>query len=448
MKTHHSLALVACLAILALTQTVIAESEAVVLNKHGLPLRVNGVLVESLPASVATGSLVCVAETVHYLTPERRLVFTSWSSGAPEPCIVVTAAGRYEALYSEEYLVVVDSSYEPLRRSLWARKGERISLEVEPEYVEGGYRYVFERWSRGERPFSTTNTIVVLEPLYIEVKVRKEVLLQVVSIPGVQVNGTGWYREGEVAIISAPREVRVSDRERLVFREWVSIGTHPAVIFNAPNSVTTLEVRAPHVIMAEYDRYFLVNATGPQGVIQSGWYRENEVLQISAPALIEITDSIRLAFREWRGGLDQKTNTISLVVKGPVNAEAIYRTEYRVEVRSPAGGWGTGWYEENATAIIRVPSEVQALLFTKRVLQHFTGDCGDMCSARGPMILRVDAPKVVEAVYALEPDLPSIGAVGSTAAALSAAYYFSWRRSGVRGKRTGEKGERDSGTSG
>ncbi|MEM0444569.1 MAG: hypothetical protein QXY54_01140 [Nitrososphaerota archaeon] len=433
--TRYLLGLAALLMLLSLAQSASAETEAMVWNRYGLPMGINGELVEKVPAPASLGSTVCVGEQVHYLTPERRLVFNGWSGDGVEPCILVSAAGNYEASYVEELLVVVDSSYQPLRRSFWARKGESILLEVQKEYVEEGYRYVFERWSKGENPFDTVNNIVVLEPLYIEAKFRKEVRLQVVSLPGILVNGTGWYSEGEVTVISAPREIRVSESERLLFREWVSIGRHPAVIYNTPSSVTTIEVRGPHIIKAEYDRYFLVNAMGPQGVILSGWFREGEVLQISAPILIEIIpDSVRLAFKGWSGDLSHRTNTLSIVLERPLNINAAYVTEYRVEVRSPVGGSGAGWYEENATAIIRVPAEVQALLFTKRALQRFSGDCGDFCLSRGPLILKVDSPKTVEAVYALEPDLPSIGAAGSTAAALSAVYFFSSRRTRIKAK--------------
>lgn len=423
----------AFLVLFSLTRTVEA-AEAVVWNRHGLPMVVEGQVVEKTPATVSVGSTACVRELVHYVTPEKRLVFRGWLGGGTEPCIKVDRPGTYEAVYAEELLVVVDSNYERFRRSFWAVRGERVLLEAQRETVEAGYRYVFERWSRGETPFNTTNTIVVLEPLYVELRFRKEVLLQVVS-SGAVVNGTGWYREGEVAVISAPKEVWLSEGEKLVFREWVSIGASPVIVHNAPSPVTAVEVRAPHVIKAVYDRYFLVNATGPQGVVLAGWFREGELLQISTPDYIDIKpDSVRLAFKRWSGDLSSNTNTFNVVVKRPLNVKAVYVTEYRVDVKSPAGSSGAGWYEEGSAAVVRVPNEVQALLFVKRSFKGFSGDCGDLCSVKGPLTLRIDSPKTVEAVYVLEPDLPTIGVAGLAAAALSTAYYVSSRHRHVNAK--------------
>ncbi|MEM2693652.1 MAG: zinc ribbon domain-containing protein [Nitrososphaerota archaeon] len=401
-----------------------ARSELVeVSNRYGLPFAVDGRLTES-PVRVPAGSTVCVVHQIYYLTPERRLVFTGWSDGETAPCI--RAKEPIQALYREEVLIVIDSIVEELRGSMWVAKGERVALSASREYVRDGYRYVFLRWSRGERPFDPTNYIVATDPAVIEAQFKVEVRLDVVSSVGVRANGSGWYRPGETAVVSAPREVVISPREKLVFREWVSVGSNPQVIFNPTGSVAILEVRRPAAVRAEYDRYYFVSVRGPEGVVLEGWYKEGELLQVSVPAVIEVDPGrIRLVFEGWRGDLRGSTPSVKVPVTGPLEAEAVYRVEYRLEVRSPVGATGSGWYRPNSTAVVNAPREVQAALFLKRVLSHYAGDCGEGCTVNSPLRVLMDSPKYVEVVYRTEPDPMSMGVVGGAAAALSLAYYFS-----------------------
>ncbi|MCS7145389.1 MAG: hypothetical protein RMJ28_07240 [Nitrososphaerota archaeon] len=422
--------------------TAYSESEAAtVSNRYGLPLTVNGDLVEKFPAKVSPGSNVCVVHHVYYLASDRRLVFRGWSSGETTPC-VTAKSDVLEALYDEEVLVILDSNYEPLRRSFWVRRGERVVLEAEKFYFEGGFRYVFERWSMGESPFGEVNILVVTEPVYVEARFRREVRVDVISIHGAPVNGSGWYRLGDLVVISAPREIRVGDRERLVFREWVSVGLYPAIIQGAGSTVATLEAMAPHAVRAEYDRYFKVYVAGPEGVIVDDWFREGEALHLSTPPTIElIPNAARLFFIGWEGDIASSTPGVKLTVNSPVTARAVYRLEYRVDVRSPAGAAGSGWYPANSTAVVWAPAELQAFLFAKRVLSRYAGDCGEGCFTRGPLSIKVDSPKYVEAVYGLEPDLPSIGGAGAVAAALVAVQIVNKRR---RGKPAGSDSERRS----
>lgn len=423
LRTASLAALSVLTVVLMVTSAAHASSGVVIHNRYGLPITVDGQLVDRFPASVRPGSYVCVVHQVFYLTSERRLVFRGWSSGETSPCLTATS-GTLEALYEEQVLAVVDSNYEPVRRSMWVKRGERVVLEVERVYVDRGYRYVFSRWSRGENPFEPANAIVAMDPIYVDVRFVKEVRIDVISHFGVPVNGSGWYREDEPVVISAPGEIMLGPDEKLVFREWTTVGLYPAVIYSPGSRVTTLEARAPHVIRAEYDRYLRVNVEGPQGVIVGGWFKEGERVQVSAPPVIEvIPNAVRLVFVGWEGDIAASVPNVAFTVTKPLSAKANYRLEYRVEVRSPVGAAGTGWYPANTTATIRVPTEMQAFLFAKRVLSHFTGDCGEDCRVGGLLRLYVDSPKYVEAVYRIEPDIQSIIAAGAVVGTVVVAYF-------------------------
>lgn len=422
MRAASLVALSVLIVVMLVTSAAYASSGVTIVNRHGLPIAVDGQLVDRFPANVRPGSYVCVVHQVFYVTSERRLVFRGWSNGETSACVTATS-GTLEALYEEQVLVVVDSNYEPVRRSTWVKRGERVVLEVERVYVDRGYRYVFSRWSRGEKPFEPTNAIVAMDPIYVDVRFVKEVRVDVISHFGAPVNGSGWYREGETVVISAPGEIMLGPNEKLVFREWTTVGLHPAVIYSPGSRVTTLEARAPHVIRAEYDRYLRVNVEGPQGVIVSGWFKEGEKVTVGAPPVIEvIPNAVRLVFVGWEGDIAATVPNVALTVAKPVSAKANYRLEYRVEVRSPVGAAGTGWYPANSTALIRVPTEMQAFLFAKRVLSHFTGDCDENCRVASVLRLYVDSPKHIEAVYRIEPDLQSILTAGAVVGAVVVAY--------------------------
>ncbi|MEM4273658.1 MAG: zinc ribbon domain-containing protein [Candidatus Caldarchaeum sp.] len=421
MKNIPTLSLIMLSALLLFVPVLGQEVE--VSNSYGLPFVVEGRVVNN-PAKVSRDSTVCVAYQVYYITAERRLVFTGWTNGESAPCI--KAEEPVGARYREEVLVVVDSTVEELRTSLWVGKGERITLNAEKQYLKDGYRYVFQRWSRGEQPFNISNTLVVTDPAVVEAVFKIEVRLEALSAVGVKVNGSGWYGVGETAVVAAPREVMLSSYEKLVFKEWVSVGANPQVIYNPASHVATLEVKRPAVVRAEYDRFYLVKVMGPEGVVVESWFREGDTLQLSLPAVIDVDPGrVRLVFEGWRGDITASTPTAKTVVTKPINAEAVYRMEYRLEVKSPAGATGSGWYRPNSTAVVNAPGEAQAALFFKRVLSHYTGDCGEKCVNNSPLVVRIDSPKYIEAVYRVEPDLLSIAVVGSVASALSAAYYFS-----------------------
>ncbi|MEM0441399.1 MAG: hypothetical protein QW463_07365, partial [Candidatus Caldarchaeum sp.] len=119
-----------------------------------------------------------------------------------------------------------------------------------------------------------------------------------------------------------------------------------------------------------------------------------------------------------------QTPIVKITVKSPIKAQAIYRVEYRVEVKAPAGATGSGWYRPNATITVNAPDEIQTTLFFKRVLSHYTGDCGEECIHASPLILTVDSPKYIEAVYVLTVDFVSLSVVAAVASALAITYYF------------------------
>ena len=408
-----------------------AEGGALYSVSANYPVRVlvNGAE-RGLPTYVAPGDLVCAPE-VAYLDEGVRIVFRGWEGLGRDPC--VRAYGNLTAAYAKEYLVHIYSEPPALRRSMWVAEGTLLSLEYPEIFNESGdVRWVFQHWSGGETPFQPSNRIYVARPVRLEAHYVREFRVTALATHGVRVNGSGWYREGALAVVAAPREVYLSGETRLVLAEWVTAGSVPAIVTpQASPGVAVLEVRGPHVVMAIYRAEHLVTAKGPQGVMFSGWVGEGEELKLTAPEYIELGQGVRLRFAGWSGAEGAGSRELSIRVSAPLKMEATYVMQYLLSVSSPVGAGGAGWYDEGSTAMVTVPESPSTNVFVKRRLSGFSGDCGECRHNGGRMELVMDRPRSIAAVYTYEPDLVNLGILAGTVAAGVALYASGRRKSGA-----------------
>ncbi len=411
---------IALLAAISAAFIVPAGGERVYVVHSNFPVKalVNGVE-KVLPAYVGYGDLVCVPEHV-YLDDGVRISFRGWEGGGGDPCVRVY--GNITASYVREFLVHVYAQPQALRRSYWVEEGSFLKLDYPEVFYESeGVRWVFQAWSWGETPFQPSNRLYVAKPMRVEAQYVMEFRVLAVATHGLRVNGSGWYREREVAVVAGPREVYLGNLTRLVLVEWVSAGSVPAIITPQPSGVAVLEVRGPHVVLARYRVEHYVSVSGPQGLIYSGWVGEGEGVKLSTPEYIQTGQDTRLRFSGWRG-VEGSSMELSFMVPGPVRAEAVYVKQYLLSVSSPVGAGGGGWYDEGSKAVVTVPENPPANIFIKRRLTGFSGDCGECVHSRGVMALVMDRPRTIQATYASEPDIMNLGIVGAVAAAGGIAY--------------------------
>jgi hypothetical protein len=387
-------------------------------------VQVNGgqVRPRALPISVEAGSMVCVPTAV-YIDVDRRYVFRGWDDGLASPCRAVSANATYIAEYGEQVLIQVFSDLREYSRSIWADAGEIINLTA-PEAVEGnGVRYAFLEWSGGEEPWSPRNHIVAVKPARIELRFEPMYLLTLTSSHGVAVNGSGYYRHGSMAVISAPEEVLLEPGRKLVFERWASIGPIPAIIPSERSSVTAIRVEAPYTIKAEYAEMYYVEALGLGGeVLARGWFRPGDAIQVSARPVVEaVPGEVRYVFKGWSDPSLPQAPSITISAERPMRIHAIYERQYRVEAAGEYGVSGSGWYPENSTAVIRAPATPQAALLIKRVFRGWAGDLDTVLDNRGDtLVLKVVRPVRIMAVYATEPDYISSIIVAGIITALAA----------------------------
>jgi hypothetical protein len=386
-------------------------------------LYVNGEYVRprDLPMKVEAGSKVCVTPSI-YMDMDRRYVFKGWGDGLKDPCRVVSANTTYTALYYEQVLIQVFSELREYSKSFWVDVGEYVNLTV-PEVVErDGVRYVFIEWSGGEEPWNTRNHFVAVKPVRLELRWEPMYLLTLTSSHGVVVNGSGYYKYGSVAVISAPEEVLLEPTRKLVFERWVSIGPIPALIPNEKSSTTTVRIEAPYIIKAEYEEMYYVEVLGLGGeTVVKKWFKEGDTIQISVKPIIEVVQNeVRYVFRGWSDTSLPQIPSLTLSVDKPLRVQAIYEKQYRVEAVGEYGVSGTGWYPENSTAILKAPASPRTMLLLKTVFNGWTGDLSNPVNRGDTLIIRVNKPVRVMAVYSIEPDYISIAVLGAVVTVITA----------------------------
>jgi len=393
------------------------------------PILVAGLPAEALPATVDPGTEVCIAKRELYVADGGRWVFQQWSHGPKTDCVTLTTPGRYRALYNEEFLLTVRSPVGNIGRAQWVLKGELVTLQA-PETVSESNRgrYRFQQWSKGQTPFQTLNTTVILAATDVEAKWTKEYLLNVEGPSGVSVLGSGWYAEGASAVLLAPDIVpSATEGERSKFVRWETVGAPPLSVTNADKAITTVEVKAAYNVKAAYDKQFFVVATTPFGTLKREWMKDGAEIPLEALPLVEtVPGKERFVFRRWDGQPGLISPKVTGTANGPVNLRAVYGREFMLTVTAPKGveASGTGWYAENGIASISAPPSIPSKFLLKRTFAGFPGQSG---AASPTTQVPVREPLTLTATYNTTVDLKVLGLLVAIPIEL-ALIYFLWRR--------------------
>lgn len=402
-----------------------STTEYLINSNYIVPITINGLEAQS-PVKALEGDTVCVRDMTIYLQQNKKIVFREWNDGVRDQCRIVR--GNLTALYDLEVLLQVYTEPKALRKSEWVKSGSLVKLDY-PEiyYEDGSIRYVFESWNGGENPFQSNNMIYVSEPTRLEVRYVREYFIT--AIGEAKINGTGWYRDGEIAVIATQPEIYLSDNERLIFTGWESVGPVPVIISNPQNPTTIINVKGPYILRANYEKQYRVEVTSPKGVLFKGWVRDGETIRIQADPTIQLQEDTRLRFVGWSLDDMPKIPDITLQVHQPYNFTAIYIKQYYLAVDSQYGAAGAGWYDEGAIAVVRANPQPPSNVLINRRLVGYSGDCENDCqTSNGVVTVKMDTPKKIRTIYVTEPNLLTIGIITGIGGALVAVYALTGRK--------------------
>jgi hypothetical protein len=373
-------------------------------TNSGTPLLVDGIEPDKLPTGVAAGTTVCAPGPRVYKTEGDRWIFQQWSDHSTDKCITPTKPGTYRAIYAHEVLVVLKSTAPGIARSMWVPYGEPIKLEV-PAVIPSGEetRYRFDSWSDGETQFDRTNTIAPVKPSVIEVKWTREHRLQLDGPESANLQGSGWYPDSTNLVLRAPETLPgESDQARLKFLQWESTSFPPAVLQNAQNPISAINIQMPYSIRAVYQKQYLVSATSPLGALKRDWVNEGQDVVLEAPTTADVVpDQERLVFKRWDGIDGMLAPKITGKVDKPIIVSATYERQFMLKVNAPHGSAGDGWQKAGNVVTVSVPSTFSEMFLLN---SSFTG-FGGYPAGQSSIQVVVSEPTTLTALYRTEPNL-------------------------------------------
>jgi len=105
----------------------------------------------------------------------------------------------------------------------------------------------------------------------------------------------------------------------------------------------------------------------------SGWYDQGAIAEISLEPSTSEETGVRHIFLGWSGDQSNNATSIQIVMDGPKNLTAIWKTQYYLKVTSEYGEpKGEGWYDAGSTANFSVTSPIGAII--QQVFKSWEGD--------------------------------------------------------------------------
>lgn len=177
----------------------------------------------------------------------------------------------------------------------------------------------------------------------------------------------------------------------------------------------------------------LMNCSDIYPINGSGWYNASQLVTITAPTVVAISNGTRAVFRGWSAG--SATNpVISVVMNEPKYFTANYETQYYLKVISPMDDpKGEGWYDQGSTANFSVSPSVG--IFISHVFAGWTGDSN---ASNATVSLTMNGPKTVTALWRTDYTIV-LGAIATVAVAAFfavCALYLRLRRRETEGLST------------
>lgn len=195
--------------------------------------------------------------------------------------------------------------------------------------VSPNTRYVFSNWSGDYSGTGTSGTVTVNGAMTITAVYQLQYYLSVQAQPqnAPTPQGQGWYNSGDtVSLQNAGQTIGGDGGSRLVFQGWSvdSQGTQSGSSLN-------LVMNSPHSASAVYGQQYYLNVQTDQGVTSgSGWYDSGSTAQIYVSTPVSTSYGVSIVFNGWQGDIQSSSQSTNVLMDGPKNAIATWRTDSTV----------------------------------------------------------------------------------------------------------------------
>jgi hypothetical protein len=190
-------------------------------------------------------------------------------------------------------------------------------------------QYVFSHWSGDYSGVGSSGTVTVNGAMTITAEYQLQYYLSVQSQPqsAPTPQGQGWYNSGGTVSLQNPGQtIGGNGGSRLAFQGWSvdGQGTQSGPSLN-------LVMNSPHNVTAVYGQQYYLNVQTDQGVASgSGWYDAGSTAQIYVSTPISTSYGVSIVFNGWQGDIQSSSQSTSVLVDGPKNVVATWRTDSTV----------------------------------------------------------------------------------------------------------------------
>lgn len=195
--------------------------------------------------------------------------------------------------------------------------------------VSPNTRYVFSHWSGDYSGVGSSGTVTVNGATAITAVYQMQYYLSVQAQPqsAPTPQGQGWYNASDTATLQSPAQTVGGDGgSRLVFQGWSVDGQGPQ---SGPS--LNLAMNSPHNVTALYGQQYYLNVQTDQGVATgSGWYDSGSTAQIYVSTPVSTSYGVSIVFNGWQGDVNSSSQSTSVLMDGPMNVVATWRTDSTV----------------------------------------------------------------------------------------------------------------------
>jgi len=295
-------------------------------------IRVNGTIYSSngtmaIDVPVLPGQQTIEVLSEHVFCLGGRHLFVRWSDGDTSNPRTYSVAGdtTLTAEYKTQYRLTIDSGRGETSGDGWYDENKVAAANaVSPTLMSGNKtRLVFSHWSGNYTSNSATIQLTMNRPYNLTANWVVEHYLTIVSVAG-SFAEQGWHGEGRTIQMRVSTPLDLGNRTRKVFASWSgdlnSESTEVTILMNAPKTITANW-------RTEYELRVVSDRGNPTG---QGWIPAGSAARFSVEPIVNVEARVRSVFVKWTGDYEDTSNTVSVVMGGPMTVVANWKTQYMI----------------------------------------------------------------------------------------------------------------------
>jgi len=350
---------------------------------------------------------------------------TSGLSSSQSGSITVSTSGSVTGNYKTQYYLTVDNGgHGTATGQGWYYAGSSASFSISPTTVPGGtgIQYVFTGWvGSGTGSYTgpdVSHSVTMNNPITETAQWKTQYKLTVVSAHDSPVPSVGehWYDSGTPITASVTSPADESGGTRYRCTGWTGTGSVPS---SGTGTSTSFNINQASNITWNWIAQYYLTVTSPYGTTGGqGWYDNGATAYATLnTSVIDHGNGTRRIFVRWNGDASgtNYAQSNSILMNGPKTATAVWKTQYKLTVRTSGLGTKvtnvyngstilgtatdatpyTGWFDQNAVIQLNIDSPINGNPM-KYVFIQWTGDAS---GSDRPTPVTMNLPKDITANY-------------------------------------------------